>query len=151
MALADRAFGWRGHWCGGGGGESGQERAHCSPPAANRVAPQGGAAVSDFQAFLKEVLAALCFCNFNSALFYASMIPSIWLWIYTASIGLTRVVLKGRPLWSRLMWLLDIEKTPLRSIGIVAGALTFAGVALLLVATELARALLAQVGAPGPA
>src|SRR5207342_622560 len=45
MAVADRAFGWRGYWRDRSGEESGQERAHRAPLAATLRGQGGGRTV----------------------------------------------------------------------------------------------------------
>jgi hypothetical protein len=61
-----------------------------------------------------------------SVLFYAGMLPSIWLWLYIAPIFVARVVSRSGWLlnWSR--WFLDIDQSPFRSVGTIAAVLAFA-------------------------
>jgi CBS domain containing-hemolysin-like protein len=55
-------------------------------------------------------------------LFWASMIPSIWLWAYVIAALVTRMLLASRPLFRKLVGFLDVNEHPIRSIGIVAAA-----------------------------
>jgi len=56
----------------------------------------------------------------ESVFFYASMIPSIWLWLFIFSVFATRAIAKGGPLFTWLIWFFDIDHAPFRSVGVVA-------------------------------
>jgi hypothetical protein len=60
-----------------------------------------------------------------AALFYASMVPSAWLYIYGAGVLATTAILRIEPLLHWFVWALDVDKAPLRSVGVVAGILVF--------------------------
>ena len=55
-------------------------------------------------------------------LFWSSMGPSVWLWIYLFASLLTRFLLISAPRMRTLVYALDVEHHPVRSIGVVAGA-----------------------------
>jgi hypothetical protein len=59
---------------------------------------------------------AIWFNEFTGALFYAGMLPSLWLWLYVISVMLTRGIRRAQP---------NIDDAPFRSIGVIAAALTF--------------------------
>jgi hypothetical protein len=65
--------------------------------------------------------------------FFSAFFTSIWLWLYVLSIFLIKAAHKFRPLWLKLLPWLDIEKSPMKSIGRFAGILAGAGYALILV------------------
>jgi hypothetical protein len=67
-----------------------------------------------------------------SPLFYAGMLPSIWLWFFIASLFLARLLIKAGPVVNLLRFFLDIKKKPFRSVGVVTAALVFAGTVLVL-------------------
>jgi hypothetical protein len=72
--------------------------------------------------------------------FWSGFVPSIWMWLYVAALFVTRSLLRSEKLVNRLRWLLDVEKSPFRSIGAVAAALAFvASVAIILVSAEVSR------------
>ena len=63
--------------------------------------------------------------NHGSVLFYAGMVPSIWLWMVVGATILTRFLVKSRSILAFLLWFLDIEKAPFRSVGVVASIFVF--------------------------
>jgi hypothetical protein len=67
----------------------------------------------------------LSFRDFDSGMFYASMLPSIWLWLYVSSMFLTRGLIRIGGTIALVRWVLNIEKAPLRSLGVVAAILVF--------------------------
>jgi len=64
----------------------------------------------------------LHFRTMDSALFYAAMIPSFWLWIYVAAVFATRLLLRGKSAIRILMFTLNVDEKPFRSVGILAAA-----------------------------
>jgi hypothetical protein len=55
--------------------------------------------------------------------FWASMVPSIWLWAYIISAVITRGLISARPMLRRLIYLLDVTDHPIRSLGVIAGVI----------------------------
>jgi hypothetical protein len=62
---------------------------------------------------------------FKSIAFFASFLPSIWLWIYVISLALTRVILRSERLLFWLRWALPLGTKPFRSVGAVAAIFVF--------------------------
>jgi hypothetical protein len=63
--------------------------------------------------------------SFSPGVFlYATLFTSIWAWLYALAGGAVRLAARARPGLSFLKWLLDIDGHPLRSIGVIAGALS---------------------------
>lgn len=62
--------------------------------------------------------------NIFAILFFASLVPSIWLWLYLASSLLTRVITNSSRPIRFLVYFLDIDHHPIRSVGIVAATLS---------------------------
>jgi hypothetical protein len=54
-------------------------------------------------------------------LFWASMVPSIWLWAYIVSSLLARALLRSQPILHWAVRVLDVDNHPLRALGIFAG------------------------------
>jgi hypothetical protein len=77
--------------------------------------------------------------NSVSALFYASALPSLWLWLFIASIIFARVITHSQGALGWLRWFLDIESAPFRSVGVVAAGLSFALISIPLVLMTLLR------------
>jgi hypothetical protein len=76
----------------------------------------------------------------SAIFFWAGLAPSLWMWLYVAALFVTRALLRSERIVNWLRWCLDVEKNPFRSIGAVAGALTFiVSVALILVSAEVSR------------
>ena len=67
-----------------------------------------------------------------SPVFYAGMLPSIWLWIFILASFLTRFLVRGEPIVKILRYSLNIKKKPFRIAGALAGALVFAISAIIL-------------------
>ena len=61
----------------------------------------------------------------NSILFYAGLMPSVWLWLYVLSLFLTRIILRSDRLFDWLRWFLAVDTKPFRSVGVVASGLVF--------------------------
>jgi hypothetical protein len=74
-------------------------------------------------------------------LFYASMMPSIWLWFYVAATLIVRLAVRAAPVFRFSMYLFDIDQHPIRSVGIVAAALVSGAYAIFLVISKLAQVL----------
>jgi hypothetical protein len=60
------------------------------------------------------------------------MLPSIWLWLFTAALFLARFLVRVEPVYKFLLFFLDIKKRPIREVGFIAAALAFAASAALL-------------------
>jgi len=56
----------------------------------------------------------------------ASLLPSIWLWAYVFAAMITRAVARSRRLFGFLAYLLPLEEHPVRSVGMLSGALASA-------------------------
>jgi hypothetical protein len=69
-------------------------------------------------------------------LFWASMIPSIWLWAYVISSLVTRMLLASRPLMRKTVYLLDVSGHPIRSIGVVAAFVMAIGSGMIVLAAS---------------
>jgi hypothetical protein len=61
--------------------------------------------------------------NEVAVLFYAGLLPSIWLWLYTAATMVTRIASRAKGLITGVIYFLDVEKHPIRSVGLVAGVI----------------------------
>jgi hypothetical protein len=57
-------------------------------------------------------------------LFLAGLLPSLWLWLYLASSLLTRFVARSERGIRFLLYFLDIDEHPFRSVGVVAGVVS---------------------------
>jgi hypothetical protein len=65
---------------------------------------------------------------------------SFRMWLFVLALFVTRGLLRSERIVNWLGWVLDVEKSPFRSIGAVAAALAFiATVAILLVSAEVSR------------
>ena len=73
------------------------------------------------------------FSNEIAVLFYAGLLPSIWLWLLTASLFVMSAVVKGKAIIQAAIYFLDIEEHPMRSLGIVAASLVSAVWGLILI------------------
>ena len=62
----------------------------------------------------------LSLSSFLGIFCYSTLFTSLWLWGYSAGIVVTRLA----PLRDRLVYVLPVEKFPMRSVGIVAGLLS---------------------------
>jgi hypothetical protein len=62
-----------------------------------------------------------------SNLFWAGMVPSIWLWLYIAGSLLVRLIASSEALLRFLTYFLDIREHPIRSAGVVAAVLVSGG------------------------
>ena len=62
-----------------------------------------------------------------SNLFWASALPSIWLWGYIFAAILTRSLLSSKSSLRRLVYLLDIDNHAVRSLGVVVGVVLALG------------------------
>ncbi len=70
-------------------------------------------------------------------IFWASMLPSIWLWAYMISAILTRFILSAKPIFNVLTYILDVAKHPVRSLGVVAGGVAAGMCFIVLIALSL--------------
>lgn len=70
-------------------------------------------------------------------LFWAGMMPSVWLWLYLGAALLTRLIARSAPLLRFLTYFLDIDGHPIRSIGVVAAVLVSGGYGVYLVVSGL--------------
>ena len=52
--------------------------------------------------------------------FYSAFLTSVWLWLYAASVGLSRVLLRMNNGVGYLLRVTDVEKQPFRSMGFVS-------------------------------
>ncbi len=76
------------------------------------------------------------------SLFLASMLPSIWLWLYGSAAMITKLMLRSTGLIRNLIFLLDVDKHPIRAFGFVAGIVAAATYAIYLIAISLSFLLL---------
>lgn len=100
------------------------------PADATIITMIGAGAVLFIIAFLAQLLlfagTGILYTNIPLGnLFWSCMIPSIWLWLYILSSLLTRWLVTIYPMLARLSYVLDVDKHPLRSVGIVASFLVF--------------------------
>ncbi len=56
-------------------------------------------------------------------LFFAGLIPSIWLWLYIGASLITRFVIRSQRMITFLKYFLPVNKHPFRSVGVVAATL----------------------------
>lgn len=56
-------------------------------------------------------------------LFFAGLIPSIWLWLYIGSSLITRFAIRSQKMITFLKYFLPVNKHPFRSVGVVAATL----------------------------
>jgi hypothetical protein len=63
----------------------------------------------------------------SSILFYAGLLPSIWLWIYVLSAFVMKLVLRSARVIRFVTYFLDVDEHPIQSVGVVAAALLTAG------------------------
>lgn len=83
----------------------------------------------------------MLFNVFLEPFFWASMVPSIWLWLYVAATLIVRLAVRAAPAFRFSMYLLDIDQHPIRSVGIVAAMLVSGAYAMLLAISKFAEAL----------
>lgn len=76
-------------------------------------------------AFFSMAKNSALFSQYEGVLFYSGMVPSIWLWLYLLSIGVAWLLRKLGPTYQWSLWALDINKTPLRSVGIISSVTIF--------------------------
>jgi hypothetical protein len=81
----------------------------------------------------------ITFSSVTAPLFWAGMVPSIWLWLYVAATLIVRLAIRSAPLLRFLTYLLDIDQHPIRSVGIVAATLVSGGYAILLAVSKAAQ------------
>jgi hypothetical protein len=67
-----------------------------------------------------------------AALFYAGMLPSIWLWTFVVAVFVTRLLLRGEPAINFLRFFLNIDEKPFQAVGAVAAASIFILMAIVL-------------------
>jgi hypothetical protein len=70
-----------------------------------------------------------------SPFFWASMVPSIWLWLYVAA----TLIVRSAPAFRFSMYLFDIDQHPIRSVGIVAATLVSGAYAMFLMISKFAQ------------
>jgi hypothetical protein len=70
-------------------------------------------------------------------IFWASMLPSMWLWLYIGAAILTRLLVSGKPTFQRLIYSLDIDGHPVRSVGVVAASVIAVGCAVVVAAVSI--------------
>lgn len=58
-----------------------------------------------------------------SVFFYSTFFTSVWLWLYALAYGVMLAARKVGPVFRFLQWLLPLEAKPLRSLGLVSGAI----------------------------
>lgn len=72
-------------------------------------------------------------------LFWASALPSIWLWTYIFSALLARFLLRSKPLLRSLVYFLDFDEKPVSSLGILAGGVAALACLVFLIIMEAIR------------
>ena len=72
-------------------------------------------------------------------LFWASTLPSIWLWTYIFSALLARFLLRSKPLLRSLVYFLDFDEKPVSSLGILAGGVAALACLIFLIIMEVIR------------
>lgn len=92
-----------------------------------------GSMIFGFESAILIFSTSVFFAPLIANLFWASMIPSIWLWIYVISSLVTRMLLSSRSVLRRLVTLLDVSDHPIRSIGVVAATVMATGSLLMLI------------------
>lgn len=65
--------------------------------------------------------------------FWAGMLTSCWLWAYVSAAMLARALISSRRVMAVTVRVLDIQKHPVRSLGIVAASVTFVSAVLFLI------------------
>jgi hypothetical protein len=75
--------------------------------------------------------------NFLGALFWAGMLPSVWLWLYVGATWLTRLIALSDPVLRFLVYFLDVKDHPIRSVGVIAAGVVGAAYSLYLLASQL--------------
>jgi hypothetical protein len=61
----------------------------------------------------------------ESVLFTASIIPSLWIWSFCVATALTRSIAATAPLGGVVLYVLDIDAHPVRSVGVVTALMVF--------------------------
>jgi hypothetical protein len=61
--------------------------------------------------------------NEVAVLFYASLLPTVWIWLFYVSVLISRAVRRINPVIELTRYTLDVREHPLRSVGVVAAAL----------------------------
>jgi hypothetical protein len=79
------------------------------------------------------------FSAMNLVLFLPGMVPSIWLWLYVAATLIVRLALRSSSWLRFLLYLFDIDKHPIRSVGIVAAMLVSGAYAVVLAISKFAQ------------
>jgi hypothetical protein len=92
-------------------------------------------------AFDKYIETSRLFNVFSEPFFWASMVPSIWLWLYVAATLIVRLAVRTAPAFRFSMYLFDIDQHPIRSVGIVAAVLVSSAYAMLLAIWKFAEVL----------
>ena len=65
------------------------------------------------------------FAHYTSILFYAGMVPSMWLWVAVGAVILTRLIARSAPVAGFSIWFLNVKDTPYRSVGMIASICVF--------------------------
>jgi hypothetical protein len=76
-------------------------------------------------AILSDLPDAVLFRNFLSPFYYTGMLPSVWMWLYIGAASVAGALVKSEKPIKRIIWALDVEKSPIRSVGVIAGAMVF--------------------------
>ena len=61
--------------------------------------------------------------NEVAVLFYASLLPTVWIWLFYVWLLISRAVRRINPVIELTRYTLDVREHPLRSVGVVAAAL----------------------------
>jgi hypothetical protein len=81
-----------------------------------------------FPAFDLSFFDPIKFDSLPSVLFYTGMVPSIWVWLFLLAALLTGAMTRSSSLVNGLRWFLDIDKAPIKSIGLIAMVVVFLAV-----------------------
>jgi hypothetical protein len=71
--------------------------------------------------------------NEVAVLFYASLVPTLWIWVFFFSVLISRMLIRVTPVLEFARYALDIDQHPMRSVGFIA-ALICAGICAVLLA-----------------
>jgi hypothetical protein len=72
-----------------------------------------------------DILNLLEFNGLISVVFYAGMLPSIWVWVYVAALLATRALVRNKLIVDKVRWFLNFDDNPYRSLGAVAAVMMF--------------------------
>jgi hypothetical protein len=62
-----------------------------------------------------------------SGLFFVSLVPTLWFWLYAVSSYMTRLVARSQPGIQILRYVWNIEKHPFKVVGVLAGIIATLG------------------------